>query len=75
MQEPQKEGSAPINVNLRGVNSQNLLDDADNDGEGLVDLPQSNVLWLQAGLFQSDGNRDGGCLREVLRLHTTISIC
>lgn len=69
------QGDGPtVNVNLRPRNVENLLGDVDDDGEGLVDLKQGDVINGQASLLQSLGNGDGRGGGEVDGVDASISI-
>jgi hypothetical protein len=61
-----------VDVDLGGVELVDLLGDADDDGEGLVDLEEGDVGNGEVGLFESLGQSDGGCLGEVDGLNTGI---
>ena len=64
-----------VDVDLCGVEPVDLLGDADDDGEGLVDLEKGDVGNGEVGLCEGLGERDGGCLREVDWLNTSIGPC
>ena len=64
-----------MDVDFRGINPKDLLNDADDDREGLIDFPCGDVCWLQTCLLQSNRKRDSRGLREVSWLHTSVGIC
>ena len=67
--------NVPKGVDLRGINTELLLCDTDNNGERLVDLEVRDVVELEAGALNGGGECKRGCLREVNGVDTSVSIC
>lgn len=67
--------SLPIRVDLCGVETENLLGDANDSGECLVDFESCYVLNSQVSFLESDGKGNGRCDGEVDRLDTGIREC
>lgn len=64
--------SATININFRSWDVENLLGDVDDNGEGLVDLEQGDVVNSQTGLLQSLGDGESWGGREVDGVNASI---
>lgn len=67
------QNNSPIHIDLGRVNVANLLGDADDDGERLVQLELSDVVNSEVGLLKSKGHSLSGSLREVNGVDTGIS--
>lgn len=65
---------APVYVDLCRVDVEDLLGCTDDDRESLVNLPQGNVLNLEARLLERLGDGDGGRGREVNGLSAGVSV-
>lgn len=57
--------TSTVDVDLGGVEAEDLLGGADDDREGLVDLVERDVLGQEPGVLESERNGDGGSDREV----------
>ena len=68
-------GDVPEGVDLRGVNTELLLGDTDNNGERLVNLEVRDVVELETGALNGGRECEGRCLREVNGVDTSVSIC
>lgn len=66
--------SATIDVDLGSWDVENLLGDVDDDGEGLVDLEQGDLVNGQTSLLESLGDGDGWSGREIDGVNAGISI-
>lgn len=62
----------PIDVDLCGVELANLLGDADNDGESLVEFKEGDIVNSEVSLPESLRKGDGRCFREVDGVYTSI---
>jgi len=67
-----KTNDLPIDVDLGGIDAANLLSNANNNRERLVELEEGDVISSDVGLLQSDGEGNSGGLREVNGINTSI---
>lgn len=65
---------APVHVDFCGVDAEDLFGDADDDGEGLVDFEERDVVDREVGLFEGFGEGDGGGDGEVDGLYTGVGV-
>jgi len=66
--------SATVDVDLGSWDVENLLGDVNDNGEGLVDLEQGDVINGQAGFLQSLGDGDSRGGGEVDGVNASIGI-
>lgn len=72
-----------MRVNLRGVDTELLLGDTNDNGERLVDLELGDVVDLKTGALKGSGKSKGRRLREVdgvdtgvgIRYETQLALC
>jgi len=65
---------ATVNVDFGPWDAKNLLCDVNDDGEGLVNLEQGDVVNGKASFLESLGDGDSGSGGEVDGINTRISI-
>ena len=68
-------GDVPEGVDLRGVNTELLLGDTDNNGERLVDLEERDVVDGQPGVLECERDSECGGDGEVDGLNTGVGVC
>jgi len=66
--------SAAVDVDLRSWDVENLLGDVNDNGEGLVDLEQGDVINGQSSFLQSLGDGDGRGGGEVDGVNASVGI-
>jgi len=66
--------SATVDVDLGSWDVENLLGDVDDDGEGLIDLEQGDVVNGQTSLLHSLGDSESWGSGEVDRVNASIGI-
>ena len=66
--------SATVNVHLGSRDVENLLSDVDDNGEGLINLEQGDVVNSQTSLLQSLGDSQSRGSGEVNRVDAGIGI-
>ena len=66
--------SATVNIDLGSWDVENLLGDINDDGEGLVDLEQGDLINGQACFLQGLGNGDSWSGGEVDGVNASIGM-
>lgn len=64
----------PIDVDLCRIDLENLLDYPNDNGESLVDFPESYVVHRKPSLLQGKRHSNSGCLREVDGINTGVRV-
>jgi len=68
----QKRTILPVDVDLRGIDVANLLSNANDNRERLVELEKGDVIGSDISLLESDGEGNSGCLGEINGINTSI---
>ena len=67
--------SLPVDVDLRGINAENLLNNPDDNREGFVDLEKGDIVELETSLLDGDGEGNSGGRGEIDGFDTSIGVC
>lgn len=66
--------NAPVDIDLGGVNAENLFSDPHDNREGFVNFKESDVVNGEVGLLEGFWQSNGRCDGEVDRLNTSIGM-